>query len=99
MPLCIYYYYPQPLGTDQGWTSPNQLYDHLIRHADERARITAEICSMDPGQPFTVLIYHPCLPKMLPFSTVDSDWTFLSRLETLFDFGPDGQYFRSSRLR
>jgi len=99
MPLSVYSYRPHPIGVDRDWTSPNQLYRHLIEHADERARITIEISNMDPRQPFTVLIYHRCLVKPLPFSTVDSEYAFLSRIETLFDFGPDGRYLQSFRLR
>ena len=90
---------PHPIGINRDWISPNQLYRHLIERADERARLTIEISNMDPGQLVTILIYHHCLVKPLPFSTIDSNYAFLSRIKTLFDFGPDGRYLQSPHLR
>lgn len=76
-----YGYVPQPIGIDQTWTRPIHVYLHLLSHEDERDRIMAEVCALDPGQPFSAMIHHPCLNYRLWVSTVDSDTRFVLHIE------------------
>jgi hypothetical protein len=76
-----YLYQPRPYGIDRTWTSATEVYQYLIAHESERARIRTEVERLDPGQPFTILIIHHCLPGYLKLSTVDSDYAFLLNIE------------------
>jgi len=84
MSLRTYNYSPYPHGVDDLWASAAHVHHYLICNADERARIMTEAQSMEPGQPFSVYITHPCLRKHLFLSTVETDVVFLERLTRHF---------------
>jgi len=95
MSLRTYVYTPQPPGVDVFWASAAHVHHYLICSASERARIMADVQNMEPGQPFSVLIVHPCLRKYLFLSTVETDDTFLARLTRHFIGDLNTWYYQS----
>lgn len=95
MSLRTYVYTPQPPGVDVFWASAAHVHHYLICSTGERARIMADVQNMEPGQPFSVLIIHPCLRKYLFLSTVETDETFLAHLTRHFIGDLNTWYYQS----
>ena len=74
-------YIPLPLGIDREWTHALDVYRHLLANRPERERLLREVCNRDPGQPFTVKLYHPLSPWVLRISTVETDEEFQTRIQ------------------
>ena len=69
-------YVPYPLGIDQHWNIPEDLYRHLLHNTDERQRLQR----MVDQQAWTgmiggiVWIHHPCSPPIyLHYQQPDKD--------------------------
>ena len=83
-PVRAYFYHPKPNGIDHYWTTPAQMYWHLLHHPLERARLLAEVRNLNPGQTIITVFIHFCLPRYFTLSTLESDEIFLRRIQGLY---------------
>lgn len=89
-----YSYYPLPIGADQAWTTAAQVYLHLLSNESERDRIYYDVCTIRPGEPFSVYVNHTNTPQRLTISTVDSDITFVRHIEACLWYADQDVYYK-----